>query len=650
MRAVLDIHDPTSRQSLESFLAYRGWEVRHAAGNPEFPVGEPSLLVVQETPAGTGSALCRAIRQTGPGRSVYMIGVVWQHDMAAIRRLAAAGVDDIMTAPFDADEVENRLTLAEARLGSPQPGVSVLVGGSQGGELSEITRKLHVQQAFLEALFESAPEGVVILDEARRVARINGEFTRVFGYTPDEAHGRRLSDLIVPREMRREAIEIGDGIDHGERVLIETVRRHRDGQLIDVSVLATPIDVNGPAGAFAIYRDITERKRQEAALRESEARYRTLFDQSPVGFFLCDRDLRITHCNEYLCNLLEASESEIVGAELANARGGRLRPHLRAASRGEPAFYEGPYRSRDGGQLYVSIQYVPLRDDDTGEVTGGIGAIADISHRVLGEKKLRAQAAEMERVNAALRERTLELEEAMSARSRLYSSMNHELRTPISAILLYQELLVAESLGPLNEEQVKALEHSYRATRHLLDLVRDILDLGKIEAGKVKVQPVEVRLETLLGDLHASMAPLAESYGSPLYLEMTAELEPVITDPQRLRQILMNFVSNAAKFGRRNPIRMRSWRRDDGETVIEVIDRGIGIPPEDVDRVFDEFVQLGQGSESEEGTGLGLAISRRLADLLGARLEVESTVGAGSCFRVVLPPEPAAMPTFAMIE
>jgi PAS domain S-box-containing protein len=383
---------------------------------------------------------------------------------------------------------------------------------------------------------------------------------------------------------------------------------------------------------------------QEEALRESEGRFRALLDQSSVGFFLCDARLRITHCNEYLSCLINIPLQEIIGADLSNLRNGRLRPYIAAASRGEATFYEGPFRSRNGGSLYALIQYVPLRNE-AGEVTGGIGAFADISFRVLGERQLRAQKVEMERINIALHDRTLELEAAMRARSRLYSSMNHELRTPISAILLYQELLIAGSLGPLNEEQLSAIEHSHRATRHLLDLVRDILDLGRIEAGRIKVKPVTVKLVPLLDELQASLSPLAESFGSSLYLELAPDLEPVVTDPKRLRQILMNLVSNAAKFGRRNPIRMRGLRRTNGDTVVEVIDRGIGIPPEEIDRIFEEFVQLSLSDETEQGTGLGLAICRRLADLLGGRVEVESTVDVGSVFRVVLPAvTPSAAP------
>ncbi len=635
------VQDRASRHALEKSLAGRGWQILPFHGEREAHLAvsetQPSLVIVQETAGGSGSESCRMIRADQRGRPTYLVGLTWQNDVGAIRRLAAAGVDDVIAAPFECGEVETTLALAEARIGAPGSIIQTKIGDGSG-ELMEITRKLHVQQAYLEALFESAPEGVVILDAENRIVRINGEFTRIFGYTPDEAHGRNLNDLIVPEPLSTESLGLDVGVSRGERVLVETVRQHRDGDLVDVSVMATPIDVNGPLGAFAIYRDITEKKRQEAALRASEARYRALFDQSPVGVFLCDRELRITHCNEYLSSLLGVTYDEIVGSDLLSLRSSRLLPGLRAALRGEPTFYEGAYRSRSGKQLHLSVQYAPLRDD-RGSIIGGIGVLEDVSQRVLGEKQLRAQAAEMERVNAALRERTLELEAAMQARSRLYTAMNHELRTPISAVMLYQELLIAESLGPLTEEQVRALEHSHTATRHLLDLVRDILDLSKIEAGKVSVQPAEVRLGALLTELHASMAPLTESYGSSLHLDVPGDIEPIVTDPQRLRQILMNFVSNAAKYGRQNPIRLRCARRSSGEVVIEVVDRGIGIAEEHLMHVFEDFVQL--GSSNEEGTGLGLAISRRLADLLGARLEVESVLGSGSAFRVILPPRAA---------
>jgi PAS domain S-box-containing protein len=636
MRALLAVHDSAVREPLERALARRGWSplpVRLAdvvAAYREEPV---PLLCVQADTADRTAAVLRAIRDLSVEAGPYLLAIASGREDHAIRTLIEAGADDLLGPLDDVGEIDTRLAVMEARMACPLQGLG-RVHPSGAGQLDEMQRKLHVQQAFLEGLFESAPEGVVILDAEDRVVRINSEFTRVFGYAPEEALGRPLNDLIVPDELRTEGVALDGGVRRGERVMVETVRRHKDGHLIDVSVLATPIEANGPVGAFGIYRDITEKKRQEAALRASEARYRALFDQSPVGVFLCDRDLRITHCNEYLTAVIGAPYERIVGADLLSLRNSRLLPGLRAALGGEPAFYEGPYRAQNGKQLHVSVQYAPLRND-RGEVIGGIGVLDDISDRVTAEKQLRAQATEMERVNTALRERTLELEAAMKARSRLYSGMNHELRTPISAILLYQELLLAGSLGRLGDEQLRALEHSHTATRHLLDLVRDILDLSKLEAGRVSVQPVEVCLKELLTGLRASLAPLTERHGSPLLLDLHPRVGSALTDPQRVRQILTNFVSNAAKYGRRNPIVIRCLEHADGEVRIEVVDRGIGIAKDDLEQIFEDFVQL--GTEMDEGTGLGLGISRRLAGLLGGRVEVESELGAGSTFRLVLP-------------
>ena len=267
----------------------------------------------------------------------------------------------------------------------------------------------------------------------------------------------------------------------------------------------------------------------------------------------------------------------------------------------------------------------------------------DITERVRVENDLRNQAttlasttAELKAVNDELGRRQGDLEKAITARSRFYASMSHELRTPINAILGYNTLLLDHIYGPLNEKQTQGVRRAHKAAKHLLELVNDVLDLSKIEAGKIELQLQPVAFPTLIEDLFVTVRPLADERRSELSLVVEGEPRKVVSDPRRVRQILLNLLSNAIKFGNGNPIRVVYRALDDGGVQVDVVDRGVGIAPEDIPKIFDEFVQL-QKTHNEQGTGLGLPISSRLATLLNGRLEVESVPGEGSTFRLALP-------------
>jgi signal transduction histidine kinase len=171
--------------------------------------------------------------------------------------------------------------------------------------------------------------------------------------------------------------------------------------------------------------------------------------------------------------------------------------------------------------------------------------------------------------------------------------------------------------------------------------VNDVLDLSKIEAGKIELRLQPVSFPQLVDDLFVTVRPLADQYGSPLTLEHAGDPLQVTSDPRRLRQILLNLLSNAIKFGRGQPIAVTSRGTPDGGVEVEVKDRGEGIAPPDLEKIFEEFVQLGK-TQLTEGTGLGLPISRRLAEMMGGQLEVESVLGEGSTFRLKLPASAAA--------
>jgi signal transduction histidine kinase len=263
-------------------------------------------------------------------------------------------------------------------------------------------------------------------------------------------------------------------------------------------------------------------------------------------------------------------------------------------------------------------------------------------------EELHAGREDLLKLNHQLERRTRELQIALGARTRFYASMSHELRTPVNAVMGYNDLLLTGVYGPLSEQQELAVERAQRAARHLRELVNDVLDISRLESGKLELESEEVRITDLVDDLFSTLQPFAEERGTELHVMTRDCPRTVETDPRRLRQALLNLLTNAIKFGKGRPVWLHCGRGADGGVELEVVDSGDGIAVDDLHRIFDEFVQLGRGENGElaphEGTGLGLPIARRLTRLLGGRLEVSSTPGVGSTFRLSLPPSPPTAP------
>jgi signal transduction histidine kinase len=259
-------------------------------------------------------------------------------------------------------------------------------------------------------------------------------------------------------------------------------------------------------------------------------------------------------------------------------------------------------------------------------------------------EELHAGQEQLMGLNHQLERRTRELQIALSARNRFYASMSHELRTPINAVMGYNDLLLAGVYGALSEQQELAVERAQRAAQHLRELVNDVLDISRLEAGRTELEVERVSLPGVVEDLFATLRPLAQATGAELRLMSGSAGCEVSTDPRRVRQVLMNLVSNAIKFGKGSPVWVRCGAHAGGGVQVEVTDGGGGIAPEDLPRIFDEFVQLGRDENGDstgiEGTGLGLPIAQRLARALGGTLEASSTVGVGSTFRLILPAAP----------
>ncbi|NUO62294.1 MAG: response regulator [Gemmatimonadaceae bacterium] len=397
--------------------------------------------------------------------------------------------------------------------------------------------------------------------------------------------------------------------------------------------------------------------RHRAELRETQARLAEVVDGALDAIVMFDEKQRVTLFNEAAERMFCVPAREVVGTSV-----GRLFPeaarerqiaHILECGEHEPdetcaSTQPLPRQVTSFLALRQTMEEFPLEASVSRLAEGSrvvytlIGR--DVTERVRAERELKEQAESLARTsdelriaNDELQRRQAELERAMNARSRFYASMSHELRTPINAILGYSTLLLENIYGPLSDKQAEGIQRTHKAAKHLLELVNDVLDLSKIEAGKIDIKLQPVSFPDLIEDLFVTVRPLADERGSTLTLEHQGDKMTIQSDPRRVRQILLNLLSNAIKFGLGKPITVRAFIRGDGQFEVEVADQGIGIAPDDLTRIFDEFVQIGKGALQQEGTGLGLPISKRLAILLQGELLVDSEVGKGSRFHLVLP-------------
>lgn len=252
--------------------------------------------------------------------------------------------------------------------------------------------------------------------------------------------------------------------------------------------------------------------------------------------------------------------------------------------------------------------------------------------------ELARQAEELAEQAAELEARTQELAEANEAKTKFLRTMSHELRTPLNSVIGFTQLMLQGLAGPLTDEQRKQLEMVNASGHHLLSLVNDLLDLSRIEAGAVEYEHAPIDVAALASEVLDSVRAVAETKGLVLELEMPDPAPRLVCDCKRVRQILLNLLSNAVKYTERGRVRL-TVSADGHRTVsFAVSDTGPGIPADDLDRIFDEFVQLGPRGQGN-GTGLGLAIARHLASALGGSLTVKSEIGSGSTFTLTLPQE-----------
>ena len=505
--------------------------------------------------------------------------------------------------------------------------------------------ELQQSEKWLSTTLASIGDAVIATDMNGAVSFMNPVAQSLTGWTLEDARGKSMDLVfdIVNKETRRPVENPVKKVFREGKVVglaDHTILLSKSGREFDIEDSAAPIvtDTGAGLGVVLVFRDITEKKLAE----EESSRQRDL--QQLILATITDGVVVADTNGKFL--LFNAAAEHLVGIGAVNAApdqwsdqygsflpdGVTLYPPnelpLVRAMRGENVdaveLFIRNANVPDGRLL--SITGRPLRGDD-GTLKGGVVVLHDITLQKRAQEALVGAKEQAERTS--------------QFKDQFLSTMSHELRTPLNAVLGFSDLLADERYGPLNEKQRRYINHIHTGGKHLLTLISDILDLSKIEAGRMELALESLTVEGAFAEVLSVMQPLADKKSHVL----SANAEPglaVRADATRFKQVLMNLIGNAVKFTPNGGRIELAARLTNGNVRVEVRDNGPGIPPDEQKRIFEAFYRLRESGKKNEGTGLGLAITQRLVELHGGQLGLDSQLGQGSCFYFSLPATPSS--------
>ncbi|MBN2499616.1 MAG: PAS domain S-box protein, partial [Anaerolineales bacterium] len=490
-------------------------------------------------------------------------------------------------------------------------------------------------------LVENAPDVITLTDpETGKFIDVNKRFTEVFGYTYEEALQMSPGDLNL--EFQPDGTNSAKAIQGhlvnvmaGGSEFFDWWYVRKNGELFPGRTQIIKLPLGDKEVLRASMTDITESVAAQEAMKAREQQFRAIVDNAPdvialvdleTGFFI-DTNPKFEEIHGYTnAEALKMTPNDVSlpvqpdGTVSEEA----IKGHLEKVMAGEKVEFEWWYVRKNGEVFPGKTELIQMQ---------------------LGDKKvLRASTTDI----SERKQYEQGLVQTDRLKSEFLANMSHELRTPLNSIIGYTDVLLMGLDGDLDEETLVDVKAIHDNSQTLLRIINDILDLAKIEAGRMTLELHEVNVKEVFDDIKTSNAGLLVNKSVEIKTDIKSDLPNFVVDPMRLNQILNNLVSNAVKFTEEGAITLRAFTEQDW-MVLEVEDTGVGIKPEDLDAIFEEFQQADNSStRTVEGTGLGLAITRSLAELHGGGISVASEYGKGSTFTVRLPIEPKLSPEIAV--